>query len=89
MLRWSAQALAQLRHVPPASKKRLRAGLCRIAAGDATGLDVRPLRGSHGLLRLRVGNWRAACRQSKASVDVVRVFHRSDGYDWLDPPKPL
>lgn len=36
------------------------------------------------LYRLRVGDWRAAYFAEEDGVVVVRVFHRSDGYAWLD-----
>lgn len=87
-LRWSGAARQAMVHVPPGPKTRLRAALRDLAEGRTTSVDVRPLRGHAGLVRVRVGSWRAVVR-SGTTMDVIRVFQRRDGYDWLDAPKPL
>jgi mRNA-degrading endonuclease RelE of RelBE toxin-antitoxin system len=49
------------------------------------GLDIKRLRtGEDSWFRLRVGDWRAVYRLQPASVDVLRVFHRSEGYEWIE-----
>lgn len=52
-----------------------------------TDLDVEQLRGAAHLqpiYRLRVGPWRVVFRASRNRLEVVRVFHRRDGYGWLE-----
>ncbi len=48
--------------------------------------DVRRLTATAGtnVYRLRVGDWRAAFLLRARAVEVIRVFHRSEGYGWLE-----
>lgn len=87
------QAQAVLRSMPPVPRKRMRAALRKLAddpSGRSTGLDVQRLRtsGDPPAFRLRVGEWRAAWLLRKDAVDVIRIFHRSEGYGWLDRRLP-
>lgn len=86
-------ALEVLRTMPPTPRKRMRAALGRLAddpSGRSNGLDVRPLHtdGPTTVYRLRVGEWRAGWMLRGECVDVVRIFHRSDGYGWLERLHP-
>lgn len=73
----------------PTTKHRMRAALTQLKAEwPATkGLSIKQLRlDSPGrpIYRLRVGPWRAVFQPGQAGLEVVRVFHRRDGYDWLE-----
>ena len=55
--------------------------------GKARLLDVKELdlrRREPPLYRLRVGDWRAVYFVRGRDVLVVRIFHRGEGYRWLD-----
>ncbi len=77
-----------LRHLAPEPKRRLRAAF-RLLGEDPSGvthdLDVKRLDTDPGqpMYRLRVGVWRAAFTVDE-DVVVLRIFHRRDGYAWLD-----
>lgn len=74
--------------LPPATKQRVKAAL-RLLAQDPTGvtndLDVKRLDTEPGrpMYRLRVGDWRIAFTLDKEVV-VLRIFHRKEGYKWLE-----
>lgn len=36
------------------------------------------------VFRLRVGDWRVVFRARGEDLEVVRVFHRREGYGWLE-----
>jgi mRNA interferase RelE/StbE len=42
--------------------------------------DVRPLIGTEGLWRLRMGDWRVIFERAETSVLVLRVLHRREAY---------
>lgn len=83
-----AETRARLATLPPGAKKAIR------GAFDAMGkdwpgpsLDVKALDMSPGqppLYRVRVGDWRFAVEVAGQDLRVVHVFHRSEGYDWLE-----
>lgn len=79
-----------LRHLEPTVKKRIRAALRRLAedpTGRSVGLDVKSLDTSERLpraFRLRVGDWRLAFLLRDGEILVMRIFHRRDGYGWLE-----
>jgi mRNA-degrading endonuclease RelE of RelBE toxin-antitoxin system len=78
-----------LRAMPPDARKKMRAALRKLAddpSGRSARLDVKRLRtpGEPSAFRLRMGEWRAVWLLRKRSLDVIRIFHRSEGYGWLD-----
>ncbi|HLF17106.1 MAG TPA: type II toxin-antitoxin system RelE/ParE family toxin [Candidatus Thermoplasmatota archaeon] len=82
-------AAAPLRAMAPETRKAIRSALRKLAAdpsGRTVDLDVKALDLGDGppVHRLRVGEWRAAFIVGKELIRVLRVFHRSDGYDWVD-----
>lgn len=86
-------AKAILSTMPPTPRKRMRAALASLPedpSGTSAGLDVKQLRTADDplIFRLRVGDWRAAFIVRDRTVDVVRVFHRGEGYGWLDRRYP-
>lgn len=86
-------AKAVLSTMPPTARKRMRAALAQLPedpSGTTTDLDVKRLRTADEppVFRLRVGDWRAAFLVRGDTVDVVKIFHRSEGYGWLDRRYP-
>lgn len=83
-------AAAVLRSLPPATKRRLREALRKLAqdpTGTELALDVRALevpRAAAPLMRLRVGEWRVAYLVKERGFLVLRIFHRRDGYGWME-----
>ncbi len=79
-----------LRHLPPEIKKPLREALRSLAddpTGRATRRDVKGLDTSGELprlFRLRHGEWRAVFALQGGDVLVLRIFHRGDGYGWME-----
>lgn len=84
------RAAAVLRASDPSVRRRLKAALKALAddpSGQAGRLDVKRLDTDEAgpvMHRLRVGDWRIAFTVEKGALVVLRVFHRSDGYAWLD-----
>lgn len=79
-----------LRRLAPTIRKQLRAALSRLeddpfAPGD--GLDLKRLEldpAKEPVFRLRVGRWRIVYVVRGIEVQVMRVMHRDEGYDWLE-----
>lgn len=83
-------AASILRSLPPATKKRIRDAL-RALAEDLTGinhrLDIRELDRDEReprVYRLRVGDWRIVFLRRPSQVQVIRIFHRRQGYGWME-----
>jgi mRNA interferase RelE/StbE len=84
---FAAPALSQM---APSPKRRMKDALRKLA-DDPTGrtvqLDVKELDVSEALprlYRLRVGDWRAVFAVGPREIIVVRIFHRRDGYGWME-----
>lgn len=83
-------AVPVLQALAPLTKQRLRDAL-RALAKDPRGveskLDVRELDldgKEPRVFRLRVGDWRIAYAVRNKNLLVVRIFHRREGYSWLE-----
>ncbi|MCA1819449.1 MAG: type II toxin-antitoxin system RelE/ParE family toxin [Halobacteriales archaeon] len=79
--------------MPPEAKRQMREALRKLAtdpSGRSMGLDVKMLRTTEAapVYRLRIGEWRAAWQVRGNVLQVVRVFHRSEGYGWLERMYP-
>jgi len=87
-VRLAPEAADALRNSPPQIKRELRAalrGLARDPIGREDRLDVKELTtGPPSLFRLRVRDWRVVFGLSGHDVLVARVFHRAEGYGWLE-----
>lgn len=76
--------------MPPAEKPKGKAALRSLAqdpTGRGAGLDVKSLDVSDKLprlYRLRVGPGRAVPAVRERDIIVARIFHRSEGYGWLE-----
>lgn len=79
-----------LRVLPPPVKRSIRAALRELLkdpTGTTTGLDVKALLASEPgppAYRLRVGDWRIAFEIRAREIRVIRIFHRREGYAWLE-----
>ncbi len=86
----AAFAEPALRQMPPQPRRRLKEALRRLQedpTGRTVGLGVRELDTSDELprlYRLRVGDWRAVFAMRGNDLIVARIFHRRDGYGWLE-----
>lgn len=86
-LTYTTQARDAVRLLPPPTKRRVRAAL-RMLDEDPfhDGLDLKMLRRNdpQRLYRCRVQNHRILFSVHADGVRVRRVFHRRDGYGWLE-----
>ncbi len=77
-----------VRSLPPAPKKRLRAALDILSQDPRDQrLDLRALTRPDGkapVCRAKVGDYRIAFVIDRRTTRVVRIFHRRDGYGWLE-----
>ncbi len=87
-LKYAPQAAGFLRSLSPTAKRRIRAALDLLDKDNRTAkLDIRALRVDQDLpahYRVRVGDYRIAFRIVERRTEVVRIFHRRDGYGWLE-----
>lgn len=84
-----SEAQRVLRHLPPATKVRMRESLEALKAGwpKPHDLDVAQLvldTPGWPVFRMRVGDWRGVFRARGEDLEVVRVFHRREGYGWME-----
>ena len=86
-----AVARDTLRYLPPDTKKRIRAALLALAddpLGLTSSIDVkrlaRPTKDGPDILRARLGDWRIVYAPRERELLVLNVFHRSEGYGWLE-----
>ncbi|MEK6975237.1 MAG: type II toxin-antitoxin system RelE/ParE family toxin [Candidatus Thermoplasmatota archaeon] len=85
-VRLGTQAQDALRRAPPGPKKHLRQALEALGSAPR-GLDTRELRQvgpGPAVYRMKVGSWRIAFRWVGKDIEVVRIFHRRDGYGWME-----
>jgi mRNA interferase RelE/StbE len=79
-IEWSKGALKDLRRLDAPVAQRVIQAVNRLAeTGEG---DVKKLKDMHGLMRLRVGDWRVFFRFDMESelILVLEVTHRSDAY---------
>lgn len=86
-LTYEPSCVAFLRSLPPGPKKALRKALDILDQDPrAPGLDWKRLETSKTtdlLYRLRVGDYRVAFVLRGRHTRVVRIFHRREGYAWM------
>ncbi len=92
-VRFDPAAAAALAQMPPVPRRRMKAALAQLtkdASGRSAKLDVKRLdsKAPFGAYRLAVGEWRAGWFVRGDTLEVVRVFHRSEGYGWLERMYP-
>lgn len=78
----------QLKSLAPGPRRAIRDALRILQDFDGDRpptLDVRRLQHqTKGYYRLRVGDYRVAFTRQGQAQRVVKVFHRSEGYGWLE-----
>jgi mRNA-degrading endonuclease RelE of RelBE toxin-antitoxin system len=86
-LLWEQSALAELQALPPGPRSAIRKALEALESDDGDkpeGLDVKRLVWRTPMFRLRVGAYRVAFARDGRAHRVLKVFHRSEGYGWLE-----
>lgn len=82
----SSRAQKEYKKLSPDMKKRVKAALKKLGAGDKN-LDIKKLKGvssREDLYRLRVGNYRITYKPEKRVIKVARIDPRGKDYSWLD-----
>ena len=77
-------AARQLRKLDSQIKRQLRVAIDALAADPyAPNLDVQPMKGEAGSLRLRIGNYRVIyeVHENELLVWVIKLGHRKQIYD--------
>ncbi len=78
---YTRRALKDLAALSEADGRRVRERLAAYAAApDVAGQDVKPLKGTPGGFRLRVGDWRALFTVSGVEMKVYRIGRRREVY---------
>ena len=82
-------AAAVLRALAPITKRQVRDALRSLVEAphnESGRLDVVTLKtkSQRPLFRLRVGEYRVVYRIDESQVFVAKIFHRRDGYGWLE-----
>lgn len=87
-VRLTPAAADALRSCHPDTRRELRAALRALAhdpTGREAGLDVKELTTTPpSLFRLRVRDWRVVFGLTARDILVARIFHRREGYGWLE-----
>src|SRR3712207_1049446 len=79
---YTATALKQLGRIDRVIRGRIVAKIEQYAATpESLGNQVKSLKGSNGLLRLRVGDYRVVFTETGLIIMVVEVGHRREIYD--------
>lgn len=82
----STRAQKEFKKLPIRAKERMRKAL-KALTSHSRSLDIKKLKGIDGrrdLYRLRVGDYRITFYPESDLIKVIRIDHRSKGYDWLD-----
>ena len=82
----SSKAQKEFKRLSPSARKRIKEALYKLASGYKH-LDIKKLKGVDGredLYRLRVGEYRIVYYPEKIAIKVIRIEHRSRGYEWLE-----
>lgn len=79
---------AEIRDLPPGPRASVKGALDALRRHDGDrppGLDVKRLRHDGAPhFRIRVGAYRIVYARYARAHRVIRVFHRSEGYGWLE-----
>lgn len=81
------EAASALRRLDRTQRARLEAAIDQLALDPAPGpgRDIRPLQGTHGLWRLRVGDWRVIFRldAERHVIQIASIRARGQAYNRL------
>ncbi len=50
----------------------------QLESGKTIGLDIKPLKGSAGILRVRVGGLRIIFERSQTGIEIIDIAYRSE-----------
>jgi mRNA interferase RelE/StbE len=79
---YSRDASRTLMRMDRTTAQRIRQKVAQLATfPDAQANNVRALRGSDGLMRLRVGDWRVIYTDTMVVLLVIKVAPRGSAYD--------
>lgn len=79
---YSREAARTLSRIDRATSKRIRRKLEQLAADPASlANNVAALKGREGLMRLRVGDWRAIYTETLTVIAVQKVAPRGSAYE--------
>lgn len=81
-IEYNAPAVRTLRRMDRTTSRRIRGKIAQLAE-DPQSLrnNVSPLKGSEGLMRLRVGDWRVIYSETLVVLLVVRIAPRGSAYE--------
>ena len=68
----------RIRKMAPSEQEAYRTLLQRIVRGDLTGLDVRKLKGTNTIFRVRVGDWRIVFNHRSEQNQILRLSRRNE-----------
>lgn len=83
------RAEGYLKNLPRSLQARIKAALRRLADDPfaaQSGADIKYISNDpegHPVLRLRVGDYPCVYVVAKGQVQVTKIFHRSEEYDWM------
>lgn len=87
-MRWRVllgrRAEKNIRAASPPERARIKEGLLALGTDPVTpraGTDIKPLKGTDRLYRIRIGPWRAIYGIEGNDVIVTDVFRKKRGYD--------
>lgn len=81
-IEYGADASRALRRMDTATSRRIRKKIDLLASDpDALTNNIKRLKGSAGLMRLRVGDWRVIYTESLVIVSIVKIAPRGSAYD--------
>lgn len=79
---WSAKAAKSLARIDRATRDRIMAKVHQLADDPQSMMNnVKPMKGSNNLWRLRVGDWRVLYTETFIVVSVIRVAPRGSAYE--------
>lgn len=68
-----------LRKLTPGERKQVKDVLARLVANDFKGLDIKKLKGSEDIFRVRKGDVRIIYRRDGSKLFVLTIERRSEG----------
>jgi mRNA-degrading endonuclease RelE of RelBE toxin-antitoxin system len=78
---WARAATKEFELLPKAKRTAILEALSRFAAEPfGSHPNAKPLKGTDGAARLRIGDYRVVLVRAKGVIDVVKVSHRKEVY---------
>lgn len=81
-IEYSREAVKTLARIDRATSQRIRSKIEQLAADpQSLANNVSALKGGHGLMRLRVGDWRVIYTETLVVIAVQKVAPRGGAYE--------